>query len=135
MTETDDFGQSRESILLSRRQIRAIPILVAARTLEEGYAEAGIGGATARTWMKEPVFIQSLREAQAESFREALRNVQTSSSQAVRTLQNLLGSESELVRLRAATTLLDLAMRSRETLDLEERFAALEAQMKEVARG
>jgi hypothetical protein len=77
-------------------------------------------------WQKQPAFIAAYRKARREAMEKATAQLQNSGWAAATTLVRLLGAESESVRLRAAVALLDQANKGLETLDHEERLAALE---------
>jgi hypothetical protein len=60
---------------------------------------------------------------------KALGRLGDGMSEAADLLRNLLVSDEERIRLPAARTLLELGAKSRESVQLEERLAALEDQM------
>jgi HEAT repeat protein len=85
-----------------------------------------VGEVTLWRWLKLPEFIAAYREARRESMEKATAQLQSSGWAASTTLIKLLGANSESVRLRAATAILDQANKGLEMLDHEERLAALE---------
>lgn len=111
---------------LTRAQLRAIPALAAARSIEEACGRLGITSTTYRRWMAVPAFAKAMREAQNELCASALRQVQHTAGEAAETLRELLTSESEQIRLQAARAVLDLGFKARSTIELEERIRALE---------
>lgn len=115
---------------LTRRQLRALPILAIARTWEVGCKELGISTRTARAWMKQPEFVRALRHAQAEAFMGSLQKIQQLAGAAADTLRKLMKSGREGTRLRAATELLSYGLKAHDAADVERRLTELEAVLK-----
>lgn len=111
---------------LSRKQARALPLLVAAANREAGCAAANVGRSTLTRWLAEVPFREALRAAEDLAYREALRDVQRASGEAVEVLRALLASEVESIRLRAAVEILAHGMKARDAVEIEERLAVLE---------
>jgi HEAT repeat protein len=65
----------------------------------------------------------------AEFLSEAVGRLSDATTEAAKTLRNLLESKSDSVRLSAARSILEFAPKLRETVELERRLAALEAEM------
>jgi len=72
------------------------------------------------------MFLAAYREARRLAMEKAMAQLQQSGWAASTTLIKLLGAPTDSVRLRAATAILDQANKGLETLDHEERLAALE---------
>jgi hypothetical protein len=93
-----------------------------------GAAEkAGVSEVTLWRWLKLPEFLAAYRQARREVMEKATAQLQQSAWAAATTLVRLLGAGSDSTRLRAATEILNQANKGLETLDHEERLAALEA--------
>ena len=72
-----------------------------------------------------------MAEARAAFTSTATARLSAASTAAVGTLRRLLNADSESVRLAAAPTILELGEKMRESVELEQRILALEAQQNE----
>ena len=70
-------------------------------------------------------------EAKAQMRRAALELLTNGMKKAVRTLLRHLDSENEQISVRAATAVIEYALRAYETEEIEERLCALEARLEE----
>ena len=114
---------------LASRQRRAIPHLVGSASYEAGCRKAGIGRSTLTKWLGQERFINALRAAESQSYREALVTIERATGEAAETLRALLTSDNESIRLRAATELLAFSLKGREAVEVEDRLRALEARL------
>ena len=89
---------------------------------------AGVSEKTVRTRLADPVFKQRVAEVRSQMVERTMAALTASGMAAVQALLHLLQAESESVRLGAATKLIELATKLRESYDLEARIVALEAQ-------
>jgi HEAT repeat protein len=100
--------------------------LAAGRTLR---AAAGVGIAertAARRWA-DPAFRRHVGELRGDMVARSLGRLADHMSDAADVLHRLLAAESESVRLGAARSLLELGVKLRESVELEERLQVLEA--------
>jgi hypothetical protein len=106
------------------------PILEAART-------AGISERTAYRRLQDARFRREVADARAGLLAQAVGQLADATTAAVSTLRALLDAEAETVRLGAARSILDTALRGAEFCDLAERVRVLEGQAEAVrpARG
>lgn len=113
---------------LTPKQYRAIANLMLCNTVEEAAQESGIGARTLWTWLKEPTFRDALAEAERNTVEAATRRLSSLASKALGVVESIMEDESasDAVRLRAAATVLDSALRWREVVTLEDRLSALE---------
>lgn len=112
---------------LRPRETRAVAALLTERTLAGAAQAAGVGEKTIRRWLKRPDFASALRDAQAEAVGDALGRLRAVTGEAVQTLRDLaVSANSESVRLGAARSILDFALRATELDDLAERIQLLE---------
>jgi methylphosphotriester-DNA--protein-cysteine methyltransferase len=111
---------------LSRKQEQAIGALLTEQTISGAAGQVGVSEVTLRRWLKQPGFLAAYRSARREAMEKATAFLQQSAWAATTTLIRLLGANSESIRLRAATEILNQANKGLETLDHEERLAALE---------
>ena len=112
---------------LTRKQEEALVALLSEPTVSAAAEKIGVNEVTLWRWLKLPDFRNAYRAARREAVEKSIAQLQQSSWAASTTLIRLLASGSDSVRLRAATTILDQANKGVETLDFEERLAALEA--------
>ncbi|WP_435272199.1 hypothetical protein [Streptomyces parvulus] len=110
-------------------QNRPAAILALARgaTSEDAAREAGVSGRTVRRWAEDPDFQAQVRDARTEMLQYAVGQLAAGAIEAVTTLREALKDSDGRNRVQAAKTLLDATLALRESLDLEERIAAIEA--------
>ena len=108
------------------------PTLIAAlaggATVQEAARTAGVSERTVYRRMEADTFRRQLVEARADLIGRAVGVLARVSTAAAATLAGLLKAESESVRLGAARSILELAVKLRESEELEQRIAALEEQ-------
>ncbi len=114
---------------LSRKQELAIAALLQCPTLAAAAKQAGIGEATLWRWLQRSEFEAAYRVARYASVEHAITQLQQGTGQAVDTLRTIMGDGEAppSSRVAAAKTVLDLALKLRETEGLEERLTTLEA--------
>jgi hypothetical protein len=101
--------------------------LAAGLTVRDAAALAGIGERTAARRMADPAFHRNVKAARAEMVSRGLGKLAEAATLAVDTLRSLLGAESESIKLGAARAILEIGSKLRESVELEERIATLEA--------
>lgn len=111
---------------LSDKQLKAISLILSAKTLEEGCRQADISKQTFYNWMVNPDFKDELTRQRNEVIQEGLSNLKTSIKKAVAVLMDCLNSKDESVKRRAANDLLTHCLRLREIEEVEDRLQALE---------
>ena len=97
---------------LSARQRAAIAAIVECPTLAEASRRCKVAERTLARWLGEPGFMAAYRRAAFARCGEAVAALQAASADAVRVLRQELSSASPAVRVRAAISILDLAIRS-----------------------
>jgi hypothetical protein len=108
---------------------RPAVVLALAQGQTTGQA-AKVGGVTGRTvlrWLEEDEFRQEVADTRTDLMRLAVGRLAAGASKAVDTLVDALDTERGQARVQAAKVLLESSLALRESLDLEERIAALEA--------
>ena len=104
--------------------------LVGGATIENAAHAAGISRRTAHRRLKEPRFQDRLRAIRGDMVQRAAGTLAAASSEAVKTLLTLQEDANPgSVRLGAARAILELGSKLRESTDLADRIAALEAQL------
>jgi hypothetical protein len=113
---------------LSVRQQKAIPALVTHATIKGAAAELGLNQVTLIRWLTQPAFAAAYREARHVVMAEAFAVLQKASAKAVETIISVMEDPeaNAFVRLQAAQSVLNTALKTRATEELEERIAALE---------
>jgi hypothetical protein len=127
--QPDSAANGRESGPLSPKQEAAALALARGCTLHGAAEESGAGERTIRTWTATvPAFTRHIAQLRAEMTSLALGRMVEGMASAADTLGYLCRrGKSEQVRLGAARALIELGTKLRETVELEERIAALEA--------
>lgn len=118
---------------LTPQQERAIELLLAGSTRVGAAEEVGIGRTTLYRWLKNPAFRQELRDRQAAALEEAMAAL-AAAAWDLATVIIVLAQATDTppaVRLQAARGGLADLLRMRESLELEERLAALEDEIHE----
>jgi hypothetical protein len=103
--------------------------LAAGRPVRDAAGSAGLGERTARRRLADPDFRRRVVEARGEMVARALGKMADGMAEAADTLRQLLRAEGESVRLGAARSILELGNKLRESVELEQRLAALEEQL------
>jgi len=116
------------------RQERAIVALLAEPSIEAAAKTAEVSDVTIWRWMKQPEFRSKLRDARRAVVEGAIGRLQAAATEAVDTLRRSLTCGIPSVEVRAATVILDQAIRAVELFDLAERVEHLEARLGDVAQ-
>jgi hypothetical protein len=98
-------------------------------TLRDAALAVGIGERTAARRWADPDFRRRVSELRGEMVGRALGRMADGMNDAADELRRLLGARSEPVRLGAARSLLELCVKLRETVELEQRLASLEERL------
>ena len=116
---------------LTAKQLRAIPFLLAAPSIEEGCKRARVSKVTVYAWLKQEGFREELRRRREEVVRGALETLKANTAKATETLVKLLDSEKEAIQARAAEDIIEFTQKAIEFEELERRIGALEDFMRE----
>lgn len=124
-------GNERHQTKLTAKQLRAVHCLLTERTTKDAATKAGVSEATLHRWLNEPAFETSFRQASSSLLERALTRLQTATQEAVETLTTIMKDSSAPTssRVRAARSIIELALKARETLEIEDRLRALEAKL------
>jgi transposase len=116
---------------LTQKQSKAIILLLEGKSIEEISKALGIHYNTIYRWLEtDLLFKRTLNEAKNKVFTEALEDLKTLSSEAVKTLKDLLiRGHKDTARLGSAKTILELAIQTKEIEELEKRIEALEGRL------
>jgi hypothetical protein len=100
--------------------------LAAGQTIRDAARSSGLGERTATRRVADASFRRRVTELRAEMIGQALGKMADGMTEAADTLRRLLSAEAESVRLGAARSLLELTVKLRESVELEQRLAVLE---------
>ena len=104
-----------------------VTALAVGATVEQAAERAGVSARTAHRRLEDADFVRRVDEARAELLGRAMARLSATCTSAVTTLGDLLTAESESVRLGAARSILDVALRWREHEDLAARLDHVES--------
>ncbi len=125
MTKSDTKDDQDQG--LTNKQLKAVPHLIASKTLKDGCKKARISRQTLYTWLQEPVFKEELRKRRDTIIDEALEDLKGNLTEATDTLIDLLQTtDSEPLKRYVAKDIIDYVMKARELGELEERLVRIE---------
>ena len=104
-----------------------VAALAGGATVGQAATVAGVGERTAYRRLAEPDFRRDMTYARDELLTQTVGRLAEAGTEAVATLRGLLGAESESVRLGACRAILELGAKLRESEELAERLAVVEA--------
>lgn len=113
---------------LTPKQRRAVEALLATGEIAAASREAGVSRDTFHRWLRQPPFVQAVRDAEAAAVDDLSRLLVRLSRTAVATLAKAMGDPAAPVsaRVRAADITLSRLLQLRELATLEGRVAELE---------
>jgi hypothetical protein len=114
---------------LSDRQRRAIEALLTSKSTAEAATQSGIGARTIERWKRDLAFQDAYQAASRARLSETIGRLRAAAGEAVETLRAALQDELTSNRIRAATVLLDCAIRA-EVDDLIRRVDAIETKQR-----
>ena len=124
-----DISQVEE---ISSRQHRALAALLEQPTIGKASEVSGVPVRTLHSWLKEPSFSAEYSSMRRQATQQAIARIQQYSANAAGTLVQLMASDKPAaVRLAAARTVMELAIKSVEIDDIAARLEALEAKYAE----
>jgi hypothetical protein len=113
---------------LTHKKELAIAALLQHPTVVAAAKETKVAEKTLRRWLKDQDFIDVYEAAKRECLSHATGRLQSSTSKAIATLENVMSNgEAPGAQVSAARTVLEFAFRAVEQHELEKRLAALEA--------
>jgi len=111
---------------LTARQLRFIPFILLAASIEAAAEEAKVGRATVYRWLKEKHFREKIELMRQELFTEGLSRLKAATDKAAQKMIELLDSDNDNTRRLAAKDILNFALKAIETQDLEARIERIE---------
>ena len=104
--------------------------LACGATIENAARTAGLSQATVYNRLKDPEFQRRLQDIRSDMVKRTAGMLTAAAMEAVKTLLALQSTSTPpAVRLGAARAILEIGIKVRETAELTERIAALEAQL------
>jgi hypothetical protein len=128
-------SEIQDATATERKQDRAIIALLSEPTVEAAARAADIAPATIWRWTRQADFRARLRDARRAVVEGAIGRLQQAATEAVSTLQRNLTCGTPSVEVRAATAILDQAVKAVELFDMVERLEELEARLAARAEG
>jgi AcrR family transcriptional regulator len=116
---------------LSGRQLRVIPYLLGAPSIEEGCKRARVSKGSVYQWLKDEAFKSELRRQREQLTAIALDTLKAGIAKATVTLVKHLDSGRENISIRAAESIIEFAQKALEHENLEKRIQALEERIKQ----
>src|SRR5258706_7998043 len=112
----------------ARKMGAAIAALLSRPSMEDAPRTAGVAEKTLRRWLREPQFNAEYLRARREGVFQAVARQQQATGVAGRTILRLMTDTNvpAAVRLRAAESVFNLALKGIDQEDIEARVAALE---------
>jgi transposase-like protein len=104
----------------------AVSALLSQPSITAAAKTCGVDESTLRRWLRKPKFLALYRNARRQVVEAAIARLQTVTAAAVATLEKNLSCKNPAVEIRAAATILDLALRGVELDDLVTRIEGLE---------
>jgi hypothetical protein len=104
--------------------------LASGKTVRDAAEAAGVAERAATRRWGDPNFRRKVVARRAELLDRATAKLADAATEAVEVARQLLKANGDTVKLGAARTLLEQAVKFREHLDLEQRLTALEERMK-----
>jgi hypothetical protein len=114
--------------VLPEGKLAAVFALARGRSTTEAAGAAKVTDRTIRRWLDDPDFRAEVHKLRSNLLGQTVGALVDAAIEAVATLRASLTADSEPVRVRAAVAILSSVVTIRETADLEERIAALEAE-------
>ena len=111
---------------INPKQKRAIAFLVAAKDIESGCRAAGISTTTYYDWMKNPVLAEAIDIQRNTLITDAMQRLRQGIGAAVDKLIALVKSENEEVARKASTSIVEIALKMRESEEIEDRIESIE---------
>lgn len=115
--------------VLSRKQETALIALAVGGSVAEAAQRANVSERTVTRWLGTDAFRAEYRAQAQETSRQALTAVLTGQRRAVEVLLRGLDSDTDAVRVRAATRILELGLKLKDD-DVEERLTDLEQKLR-----
>jgi hypothetical protein len=108
------------------KQERLAVLIAAGKSIKSAAADTEIGERTAHDWLADPRYRTFVAEIRGRMFDEAVGSLADATNEAVGALRSLLNDGNSNIRLKAATAIIDNALKLRAHVELDRRVLALE---------
>lgn len=111
---------------ISAKQEKLIALLLTEKTIDEACLKGKIAATTYWRWMQNEAFLREYRKVRRGILENTVARLQSSTYQAIETLERNLTCENSAAEIRAAQIILEQSIRGLELLDIEGRVEMLE---------
>ena len=118
-----------EKAKLTTKQVKAIPILLAAPNYEKGCKMARISKTTFYAWLQDEAFAVEFDRQKNEIVEAAFGMIAMNIEKAITTLVGLLDTGDDRVKRLTANDIIGHFLKRRELVDLEERIERIEERL------
>jgi hypothetical protein len=118
-----------KELTLTTKQAKAIPILLSARSYEQGCKKAKISKTTFYAWMQDEDFAAEFNRQRSEIVEAAFSMIAQNIEKAVTTLVGLLDTGDDRVKRLTANDIIGHFLKHKELDELEERIQQIEQQL------
>ncbi len=119
-----------KSACFSLKKDRLASLLACGVSIREAAKQTNVGERTIYDWLSDDAFVKLIDRYRARLIDECLGKLSDFATKAATALAELLKSDVESIRLRAAIGVLEQVIRIRETVTMEARLAELERMVK-----
>ena len=112
---------------LTRRQARALPMILSARTIEQGCKNVGISTRSFYNWMKQDVFRNEYGKRHSSFVALALETLKGSAMAAAEKLSGMISSGEGALLRSVCKDVIDFNLKTRQFDEIEPRIEKLEA--------
>lgn len=112
--------------MLNTKQNKLIPLIIKLGNIDKACKEAQISRQTYYDWLENEEFASELKKQQDSFYNDALVELNNLVGDAVGTYRELLKSEDESIKFRAASAILENRLKLVESKDLQARIEAIE---------
>jgi hypothetical protein len=121
---------------LTRKQETAIAALLSEPTMKEAATAAKVGETTLWRWLQEDDFHTAYMTARRETVKQAIAQLQNTTSEAVAVLKEVMSNKSanDFARISAAKAIIEYSIKAVEIEDLAQRVEELESVMAATAK-
>lgn len=111
---------------LSKRQMQALPHILAASSYEAAAIAIHISTKQIYTWLKDPYFKEELDKRREQLMETAINTLLGNTAKAALALASLLDSPNDFVKRGAANDILTQTLKLREMFEFEKRLSRIE---------
>lgn len=126
---------NQQNPALSKKQQRALPILLSASSIAQGCRRAGINRDTMYEWLKQDSFRLAYNTGSCEVAQDGINSLNLLVSESVEVLRKLLAARSEAVRLKASLAVIDSALKGIEFDELAEKLEEIQRHVDQHQKG